>query len=75
MLVERLLSQGYRYEMPEKFIQKVLWQISRSNKKCQRSVSDIVRDSFPSDAQFKWIVIFQFGLVACIVNSSGLVLK
>ena len=49
MLVERLVSQGYQYERPRNSFKTFYGRYQDLNVKYQRSVSDIVRDSFPSD--------------------------
>ena len=49
MLVERLVSQGYQYERLRNSFKQVYGRYQDLTVKYQRSVSDIVRDSFPSD--------------------------
>ena len=46
MLIERLVSQGYRYECLRNSFKKFYGRYQDLIVKCQRSVSDIVRDSF-----------------------------
>ena len=58
MLVERLVSQGYRYEHLGNSFRKFYGRYQDLTVKYQRSVSDIVRDSLPSDTLFKVIVTF-----------------
>ena len=49
MLVERLVSQGYQYERLRNSFKNLYGRYQDLNVKYQRSVTDIVRDSFPSD--------------------------
>ena len=49
MLVERLVSHGYQYERPRNSFKKFYGRYQDLSVKYQRSVSDIVRDLFPSD--------------------------
>ena len=49
MLVERLVSQEYRYEPLRNSIKKFYGRYQDLIAKYQRSVSDAVRDSFPSN--------------------------
>ena len=49
MLVERLVSQGYRYERLRNSFKKFYGRYQDLIVKYQRSVSDVVRDSFPSN--------------------------
>ena len=60
MLVERLVSRGHRYEAYEKFFETFYGRYQDLIVKYQKSVSDIVRDSFPSDTEFTWIVTSAF---------------
>ena len=49
MLVERLVSQGYRYVRLRNSFKNFNGRYQDLIVKCQRSVLDIVRDSFSSD--------------------------
>ena len=49
MLVERLVSHGYQYESLRNSFKKFYGRYQNLIVKYQRSISNIVRDSFPSD--------------------------
>ena len=75
MLVERLMSHGYRYERLINSFKKFYGRYQDLIVKYQRSVSDIVRDSYSlliPNSNGLSLFDFYFGLLTWIVISSDL---